>query len=173
MMVLLAALLSFAGPAGAHASVPTRTCAQRIEAGDDPLGFPVPGDGRILAGPLALSGLFPKTPSGLGPRQPNGRFWVKAVAFVKAGRPVVLSVPPASRGRLFTRYARRGNGEPAVRLEPCPPSTRAFSYDGPVGTVTAFSGGFDVTRPGCYRLDIAVDGGRTYRLRLSLGRPCR
>jgi hypothetical protein len=161
MMVLLAALLSFAGPAGAHASVPTRTCAQRIEAGDDPLGFPVPGDGRILAGPLALSGLFPKTPSGLGPRQPNSRFWVKAVAFVKAGRPVVLSVPPASRGRLFTRYARRGNGEPAVRLEPCPPSTRAFS------------GGFDVTRPGCYRLDIAVDGGRTYRLRLSLGRPCR
>jgi hypothetical protein len=71
MMLLLATLLSFAGPAGAHASIPTRTCAQRIEAGDAPLGFPVPADGRVLAGPLALSGLFPKTLLGLGPRQPT------------------------------------------------------------------------------------------------------
>jgi hypothetical protein len=173
MMLLVAALLSFAGPADALASVPTRTCAQRIEAGDAPLGFPAPSAGRVFAGPLALSGLFPKTTAGLGPRQANGRFAVKVGALVKAGRPLVLSVPAPYRGRLFTHYASRGDGESVVRIEPCPPSTPAFSYDGPVGSVTGFSGGFDVTRPGCYPLDVAVVGGRTYRVRLSLGRPCR
>jgi hypothetical protein len=42
-----------------------------------------------------------------------------------------------------------------------------------VGRVTGFSGGFSVTRAGCYPLDVAVVGGRRYRVRLSLGRPCR
>ena len=35
------------------------------------------------------------------------------------------------------------------------------------------AGGFGVSRAGCYPLDVRVVGGRTYRVRLSLGRPCR
>ena len=173
MLFLLLALASLAAGPDASASTPTRTCAQRIEAGGAPLPFPGPRSGRVLAGPLALSGLFPRTPSGLGPRHENGRFWLKVGALVRAGRPIVLSVPTRYRGTFFVNYAGSGTGEPVVRIEPCPPSTPAFSYDGPVGPVTGFSGGFEVTRPGCYPLDVAVVGGRTYRVRLSLGRACR
>jgi hypothetical protein len=167
MVVLALALVLAAAPP------PARTCAERIEAGGAPLRFPAPAPNRLFAGPLALAGGFTGSPADLGPRGENGRYGTKAGALVRAGRPVVLSVPARYRGRLFTRYARAGEGEAAVRLEPCPPSTRAFSYDGVVGRVTGFSGGFEVTRPGCYPLDVRVAGGRSYRLRLSLGRPCR
>ena len=177
MRILVAlSVLALAGPAaaaGTVSSVPTRTCQERIEAGDAPLRFPAAGSGRIAAGPLALSGYFPTTLAALGPRRENGRFSTKAGALVRAGRPVVLSVPPRFRGTLFLRYARRGDGEPVVRIEPCAPSTRAFSYDGIVGPVTGFSGGFDVTRPGCYPLDVRAVGGRSFRVRLPLGRTCR
>jgi len=176
-MRILAAVfvLALAGvtAAGAVSSVPTRTCEERIEAGDAPLLFPAARSGRIAAGPLALSGHFPITVAALGPRHENGRFSTKVGALVRAGRPVVLSVPQRFRSTLFLHYARRGDGEPVVRIEPCAPSTRAFSYDGVVGPVTGFSGGFEVTRPGCYPLDVRVVGGRSFRVRLPLGRSCR
>ena len=173
MLLLLLAALALAAPVDARAPSPVRTCAERIEAGDAPIPFPRPRSGSVFAGPLAFSGHFPRTPAALGPRGEDGRYWVKVGALVRAGRPVVLSVPARHRGTLVLHYARDGDGGPVVRIEPCPRATSAFSYDGVVGPVTAFSGGFGVTRPGCYPLDIAVDGGRTYRLRLSLGRPCR
>lgn len=173
-MVILAALLALAGPAGAAApAIPTRTCEQRIEAGDAPLPFPVRGRGRIFAGPFALAGYFPATPAALGPRGENGRFSAKVGAFVRAGRPVVLSVPLSYRSTFFVHYAQTRAAGAAVRIEPCPPSTPAFSYEGTVGPVTGFSGGFEVTRPGCYPLDVRVEGGRSYRVRVALGRACR
>ena len=162
-----------ASAVAAAAPVPTRTCEQRIEAGDAPLRFPAPARGTIFAGPLALSGHFPTTPARLGPRHENGRFSTKVGALVRAGRPVVLSVPRRFRGALFVHYARTRGGGPAVRLQPCAPSTPAFSYDGTVGGVTGFSGGFEVTRPGCYPLDVRVVGGRTHRVRIAFGYPCR
>jgi hypothetical protein len=172
-MLLLLVLLAVAGAADAKPPpVPTRTCEQRIEAGGAPLRFPAVRKGRVFAGPLALSGLFPTTPAGLGPRLENGRFSVKVGALVRAGGPVVLSVPAGHRGTLFLHYARGGTGESVVRIEPCLPSTPAFSYDGPVGPVTGFSGGFEVTKPGCYPLDVRVVGRQAHRVRLSLGRPC-
>ena len=73
---------------------------------------------------------------------------------MRAGKPVVLSVPERYRSRLFLHYSRTDQGEPVVRIEPCPPSTRAFSYAGRVGPVTGFSGGFELTHPGCYPLDV-------------------
>lgn len=171
--VFVLALAGAVATARAASSMPTRTCEERIEAGDAPLPFPPARSGRITAGPLAFSGHFPTTLAALGPRHENGRFSTKAGAFVRAGRPVVLSVPRRFRGTLFLHYAREGDGEPVVRIEPCAPSTRAFSYDGTVGPVTGFSGGFEVTRPGCYPLDVRVVGGRSYRVRLPLGRACR
>jgi hypothetical protein len=173
ILVAVLVLLSLAAASAGSASTPIRTCAERIEAGDAPLRFPAPSANRVLAGRLAFSGHFPRTPAGLGPRHENGRFATKVGALVRTGAPVVLSVPPAQRGRLFVVYSRSGHGEGVVRVEPCPPSTRAFSYDGGVGPVTGFSGGFEVTRPGCYPLDVRHVGGRTYRVRLPLGRLCR
>ena len=173
-MALLLAVVSFLLPAEAAAPAPpVRTCEQRIEAGGGPIPFPAPRSGSVVAGPLAFSGHFPRTQAGLGPRGEDGRYWVKVGALLRAGRPVVLSVPARYRGVLVTHYARDEAGEAAVRIEPCAPSTPAFSYAGPVGPVTAFSGGFGVSRAGCYPLDVRLVGGRSYRVRLSLGRPCR
>ena len=170
-ILLLAAAATTAAAAGS--SVPVRTCAERIEAGDAPLRFPAPSPNRILAGRLAFAGHFPRTPAGLGPRHENGRFATKVGALVRAGPPVVLAVPQGQRGRVFLEYSRSGTGEPVVRIEPCAPTTRAFSYSGVVGPVTGFSGGFEVSEPGCYPLDVRHVGGRTHRVRLPLGRPCR
>ena len=173
-LLVLTMLLAASGEAAqAETPLPTRTCAQRIEAGDAPLRFPVDRARAVFAGPLALAGHFPTTSAALGPRLENGRYSTKVGALVRAGRPVVLSVPARFRGTLYTHYAQARDGESAVRIEPCPPSLPAFSYDGPVGPVTGFSGGFEVTRPGCYPLDVRVVGGRSYRVRLALGRPCR
>jgi hypothetical protein len=173
-MALLLAALSFFLPAGAAAPAPpVRTCEQRIEAGGAPIPFPSPRSGSVFAGPLAFAGSFPRAPADLGPRGADGRYWVKVGALLRAGRPVVLSVPARVRGVLVTQYARDEEGEAAVRIEPCPPSTPAFSYDGRVGPVTAFSGGFGVSRAGCYPLDVRVVGGRSFRVWLPLGRPCR
>jgi hypothetical protein len=169
---VLAAVAATASTANAE-EIPTCACEARIEAGDAPLRFPGPSSGSIFAGPLAFSGHFAKTVSALGPRRENGRFFAKVGALVRAGNPVVLSVPERYRSRLFLHYSRTDQGEPAVRIQPCPPSTRAFSYAGRVGPVTGFSGGFELTHPGCYPLDVQVFGGRTYRVRLPLGRACR
>ena len=170
--VLAAVAAGGAGPASAE-EIPTRACEARIEAGDAPLRFPGSESGSIFAGPLAFSGLFAKTVSALGPPRENGRYFAKVGALVRAGKPVVLSVPERYRSRLFLHYSRTDQGEPVVRIQPCPPSTRAFSYAGRVGPVTGFSGGFELTHPGCYPLDVRVVGGRAYRVRIPLGRPCR
>ncbi|MFL5940347.1 MAG: hypothetical protein ACJ75Q_08590 [Gaiellaceae bacterium] len=172
-IVLTALVLAASAATASGADVPVRTCAERIEAGDAPLRFPGPSANRVLAGPLAFSGYFPRSPAALGPRNANNRYATKVGALLRAGAPVVLSVPPRHRGRLFLEYSRTGRDEPVVRLEPCPPSTPAFSYAGAVGAVTGFSGGFEVTQPACYSLDVRHVGGRTYRVRLPLGRPCR
>ena len=148
-----------------------RTCAERIEAGDAPILFPGLRSGSVFAGPLAFSGYFPRTSAALGSRGEDGRYWVKVGALVRAGRPVVLSVPARHRGVLVLHYARDGDGEPVVRIEPCP-RPRPPSLLRRRGRA-----GDRVQRrlrrhpAGLYPLDVAVVGGRSYRVRLSLGQP--
>jgi hypothetical protein len=172
LVVVLVAAAAAAGVATAQqAELPTRDCRSRIESGRGPLAFAQPRS--VAAGPVSFSGLLhAATPRGLGPRGDDGRFARKAGVSVRAGGAVVLSVPERYRQRLFLHYTRTEEGSSAVRLEPCPPGTPAFSYDGPVGRVTGFNGGFSTTHRGCYPLDVAA-GRRTYRLRIALGYPCR
>ena len=69
MRILVAVLVLAAAAATAAAggtSVPVRTCAERIEAGDAPLRFPAASPNRVFAGRLAFSGHFPRTPAELG-----------------------------------------------------------------------------------------------------------
>jgi hypothetical protein len=175
-LALAAALVAVAAAAGVAAAqepeVPTRDCRSRIESGRAPFTF-VTAD-SVVAGPLAL-GNVPRaaTRRGLGPRGEDGRFFVKAPTLVRAGRNVVVSIPERYRHRLFLRYTRSEEGTYAVRFDPCPPATRAFSYPGRVGDVTGFNGGFSLTRPGCYPLDVRVEGGRAYRVRVAFAYPCR
>ncbi|HWL32286.1 MAG TPA: hypothetical protein VNP89_01675 [Gaiellaceae bacterium] len=170
--VLVAAMAATAAPA-ANEEIPTRDCRSRIESGRGPLAFPTADS--VFVGPIALTALpFAATRAGLGPRrEEDGRFYRKAGALVRAGRPVVLSVPERYRDRLFLHYTRTDEGVAEVRLEPCPPGMRAFSYRGRVGKVTGFNGGFSLTHRGCYPLDVRVEGGRTHRVRIAFGYPCR
>ncbi len=172
-LALAAALVAAAAAAGAAAAqedeIPTRDCRGRIESGRGPLVFDTTR--ALVVGPVAFSGLHEK--ARLGPWGDEGRLGRKSGVLVRAGRSVVLSVPERYRDRLFLHYTRGEAGTSTVRLVPCAPATRAFSYDGRVGRVTGFSGGFSLTRPGCYPLDVRVEGGRSYRARLGLGYPCR
>jgi hypothetical protein len=168
---VLAVLAATAGPANAE-EVPTRDCRGRIESGRGPLSFVQ--HRAIVVGPIAFSGLLDAAPRrALGPWGDGGRLGRKSGVVVRAGRAVVLSVPERYRDRLFLHYSRGEAGTSDVRIVPCPPGTRAFSYDGRVGPVTGFSGGFSMTRPGCYPLDVRVEGGRAYRVRIAFGYPCR
>ena len=169
---LVAAVAATAAPA-ANEEIPTRDCRSRIESGQGPLAFPAAGS--LFAGPVAFSALpHAATPAGLGRRrEEDGRFYRKSGVLVRSGRAVVLSVPERYRNRLFLHYTRTDEGVSEVRLEPCPQAMRAFSYDGPVGKVTGFNGGFSLTHRGCYPLDVRVEGGRTHRVRIAFGYPCR
>jgi len=172
-LALAATLVTAAAVAGVAAAedgeIPTRDCRGRIESGRGPLVFETTRS--LVVGPVAFSGL--RELARLGPWGDEGRRGRKSGVLVRAGRPVVLSVPERYRDRIFLHYTRSEAGTSSVRLVPCAPATRAFSYDGPVGRVTGFSGGFSVTRQGCYPLDVRVEGGRSYRTRLALGYPCR
>jgi hypothetical protein len=164
------AALAVAGTAPAQEDIPTRDCRSRIESGRGPLSFP--SQGAVVAGPVAFSGLQ-RVARSLGRRGDDGRYFVKAGATVRSGRPVTISVPARFGDRIGLAYARTPEPVAAVRFEPCPPATRAFSYVGRVGTVTGFNGGFVLTKPGCYRIEVRVEGARTHAVRVPFGYPCR
>ena len=92
---------------------------------------------------------------------------------VRAGRAVIVSVPERFADRIGLAYARTPEPVATVRFEPCLPATRAFSYKGRVGPVTGFNGGFVLTKAGCYRVEVGVEGGRTHSVRVPFGYPCR
>ena len=166
----LVAALAAAGAAPAEDDVPTRDCRTRAESGRAPLPFK--GANTIVAGPVAFSGLA-RAAAGLGPRGEDGRYSVKSPANVRAGRRVLIEIPARWRSRLQLRYAPGFIETSATRFVPCAPATRAFSYAGRVGAVTGFPGGFVLTAAGCYPLDVRVEGGRLYRIRIPFGYPCR
>jgi hypothetical protein len=149
---------------------PTRDCRTRIESGHGPWTFVTRGN--VVVGPVALTGL-----SSVAERLPRpdarGRSFAKSALLLRAGHAVTLTVPERLRGRFGLAHARTPEPVPAVRFTTCPPQTRAFSYDGVVGPVTAFNGGFVVSRRGCYPLDVRIDGRRAVRLRIPFGFPCR
>ena len=176
MIGALAAAVTLALTGGAAVTedeFPIRQCGERIESGRAPLAFPAAGSGAVVVGPVAFSGLPQAgTRAGIGTRLADGRYSRKVGLLVRAGRPVVLSVPEKYRDRLWLQYIWNEDTS-AARIEPCPPSTRAFSYAGRVGAVTGFSGGFLIAKRGCYPLDVRVVGGRTHRVRIAFGYPCR
>lgn len=164
------AVLGASAPAAGQTDVPTRDCRSRIESGRGPLSFPA--EGAVVAGPVAFSGLQ-RVARSLGRPADDGRYFVKAAVTIRAGRRVTISVPARLVDRIGLAYATTPEPVPAVRFERCPPATRAFSYDGRVGAVTGFNGGFVLTRPGCYRVEVRVEDGRTHAVRIPFGYPCR
>jgi hypothetical protein len=174
--LLAAALIAAAVTSAAQAGTGTlvRDCAARLEPAHGPIVFSRPGD--LVIGPLSLGGL-----GTVAPAQRFGSFFaVKAIVSVRAGRAVVLSVPAPVASFVSLAYSpaalvqRPGPLFAAVRFVPCAPQTPAFSRSGTVGPVTQFGGVIVFTRPGCYPLDVRVDGGARFRGTVRLARPhCR
>lgn len=166
LLTALAAALSAA--AASAGGVPVRDCASRAEIGK-PVAFARAG--LVVVGPAGLTGLG-SVGKRLTERDANGRYQVKSALLLRAGHKVELSVPVSLRGRISLTYAE-GAAVPVVRFVACAASTKAFSYRGTVGGVTAFPGGFELTKPGCYPLDLSVDSTPPKRVRIPFGRPCR
>jgi hypothetical protein len=169
-----AALVTGGAIATTGEPVGVRPCDTRIEvAGSLVFG----GSHDVVVGPVAFSGLRRvASPAVLATwRLGPARYEIKSVVVVRTGAPVTISVAPRSRRRLALEYVqptRAGVRWPAfsaVRLEPCPPDTPAFVGGGTVGSLTAFSGGFLVRRPGCYVVEARRESRPPVRRTISFG----
>lgn len=155
------ALAVLGGPAVADAA-PARDCKTRGEGQRPIRSLVAPGDLQI--GPVAFFGLArladPKAFAHFGPAV-HGRYLVKTPIKVRAGRVVSVSIDAADRsvaGLTFDSRADLRTGVPAVRFMACEKGERAFAYDGAVGPVTAFAGGFSLASPACVGVTVRVRG---------------
>lgn len=180
-----APLLMFALMAGqAQAAEPPRveglrTCAQRIEVTGDRTPRTRPSDVRL--GPVLFFGLRKAAdPDAHEPfDQDADPTWKTAIA-VKTGEPVVLAIAGGRTSGASLIYDMRqfraetvagGGGDAAVRVKPCPPSTRRFSDGRRVGRWTLFSGGFMFEGPRCVGVQV-YRSGRVWSRTVGFGTEC-
>ena len=171
-VLTLALMLVVAEPASA--AVPVRDCGSRGE-GQRPIRRLV-DRGDLQIGPVAFVGLArladPSRFGGVGESR-NGRVLLKTPLKVRAGRVVTVRVSSADRsvaGLTFVHGAPLATGQPAVKFVACRKGERAFSYDGVVGAVTGFPGGFSLAGPACVHMSVRVRGYRTvYARTVSFG----
>jgi hypothetical protein len=150
------------GPAGAF----VRTCESSVY-GDL-------GDGwreqSVVVGPLAFVALrYAARQPAVDFRRRGGRYQgLKALAVVKAGATVTLTVPAAERRHLSLLYDpgawkednryRIADGDTAVTFQSCPPAQTPLGADG-----TQFNGGFLVAGPRCATLEVSTPQWRAPR----------
>jgi hypothetical protein len=169
LLIALSALAVAVPAAGAQAP-PAVGCPDHIE-GDGPL--PGPDRARdVVRGPLALLGAREIQRH----RVPIGRYGVRLGILLAAGHEATIAVHPESREVAQLEYRFEGGrrvAEPQVAFRACEGDEPRFSGPGRVGPRTIWAGGLRVRRPGCVRLEIAVDGAAADVVRLPFGRPCR
>jgi hypothetical protein len=152
---------------------PLRSCGSRAEGGRPPVVVARPGD--VVIGPVALSGLRRVfSARGFEHDRAGSVYLVKAGAMVRAGVRATLIVGAGSRERAALTFATRrlrslSDGHPAVTFEACDAGEPAFSYDGEVGIVTGFAGGFILRRAGCVALEVRAAGRRSVRANVPFG----
>jgi hypothetical protein len=153
---------------------PTRDCSTHVE-GPGPIDTKPP-PGSLVVGPLSFAGLRSSASRrGLALHRARGGYGVKAGVGVPAGVRATLSIARNARSWAALQYARRVPGKPwprssaVVRFEACAADHPAFSYDGPVGPITGFSGGVQLKRPGCLPLEVRVAGQPVVRARVPFG----
>ena len=152
-----------AAPTG-DGPVPVRDCSGRTEPTRGHLRFASAND--VVVGPVSFTSLRLASSRRAGSRRPDGTILVKAAAKVLWGPPVTVSIAAPDRTVVALEYTR--TPAPAVRFEGCPPGMRMFNglrYR----RVTGFSGGFALTKRGCYGIEVQAVGRRTYRRTVSLG----
>jgi hypothetical protein len=152
---------------------PLRDCATRAEGGAPPDTETHPGD--VVVGPFTFLRLDRvASRRGLEHYRSRRGYQIKAGVAVAAGARATLAIGRRARGWAALVYAPRRPGEPerrdaAVRFQACAADEPAFSYDGPVGPVTGFSGGFILQRRGCVPLEARVPGRPTVRIVVPFG----
>jgi hypothetical protein len=157
---------------------PLRGCADRAEGGKPQADAPLPG--QVVVGPFRFGGLARHASRRQLEFDRAGRVYaIKAGVLLPAGVRATLSIGRRARGWASLDYAPRRPGEPrrlhdVIRFQACPADQPAFSYDGPLGPVTGFPGGFVLTRPGCLALEARVPGRPVVRATVRFGvRRCR
>ncbi len=152
---------------------PLRGCADHVE-GPGP-STTAPFGGQVVVGPLRFAGLAGEaSPRALAINRSGDVYRVKAGVGVPAGVRATLTIGRSARGWAALAYAPREPGkvqreDAAVRLQACAADHPAFSYGGPVGPITGFSGGFVLKRPGCVPLEGRVAGQPAAHRRVSFG----
>ena len=164
-VVLLSAALAIALASDAGAAQPTRDCSTRGEGPAPLTQLARPGD--LQLGPVAFMGLGKLGDPGEFGRvasRMRGRYVLKVPLAVRAGRVVNVSVKPIGRIGVGLAFVRRAShrGVPRVRFVACDRDEPAWSYNGTVGPVTGFPGGFSLSARGCVAIRVAVRGGRAY-----------
>ena len=162
--VVAGVALAFAVTAAdASAALATRDCDSRGEGTRPVTRLVRPGD--LQLGPVAFIGLHRIADRDAleGFRTRDG-YSVKTPLAVRAGRVVTVSV--SAPGYLTFVHGRRVR---RVRFIACDRDEPAFSYDGKVGGVTGFPGGFFLREPACVAVRVAVRGGRRYSALVPFG----
>lgn len=152
---------------------PLRGCAEHVEGPKPSTTTAVPGD--VAVGPLRFRGLADIASRRSFEIDNTGAYYgVKSGVGVPAGMRATLSIGRSARSWASLTYGPRRPGQPdrvdnAVRFQACAAEHPAFSYDGPVGPVTGFSGGFRLKRAGCVPLEVRVAGRPTVRKTIAFG----
>jgi hypothetical protein len=161
LVAAAAVMLAFTTAPGERTGV--RTCSERAEV-VGPAGAPTPTANDLWVGRrLWLAGA--RRADFHFDYRDDGDLWLKSLAIVRAGRDVTLRVPRFERARLGLRYdgdaTRVEDADVAVVIKPCPRRMKEWTY---------YPGGFLFKRPGCYALDVRIEGASAHRYRLALGR---
>lgn len=141
---------------------PVRGCGSRAEGGQPFTTFASPGE--LVLGPVAFGNLeHVASASGLRPFRARVGYLVKGGLRVRAGTRATVVIAPEARSWVSLSYVARrldrvADGDPAITFQACAEDVPAFSYDGPVGLVTGFAGGYILSRPGCVPLEVRVPG---------------
>jgi hypothetical protein len=175
--ITLALAAIAAVPAGGVAERPdgVRGCATRAEV-TGPLHLRNKANVRI--GPVVFYGLA--KPVRLDRIRGRDRSLKSGIA-VRAGRPVLLRIPPEARTDIALEYAVRrdgsfpdvrhvADGQALVRVSACPPDTRRFTDGRRIGPWTGFAGGFVMRAAGCYPIEVARAGKPFKRRVIRFGR---
>jgi hypothetical protein len=171
--------------AGAAPSVGVVACAERAEAGGPrPTAEEIREARRssFVVGAVTLWGVRLAQGHAFGPGGARGDDGWKAGVSVRGYRPVTVRVAQRDRRWVALDYVRPavdrrvrhvGDGDSAVRFEPCPPGTRSFG-GGTLGPETSWAGGFLVARRGCATLLVRRAGARrSAPVRVGFGVHCR
>jgi hypothetical protein len=111
----------------------------------------------------------PSTVIDLSPVRAGENRFAKWGLEVRAGRPVVLAVPPSWRRTYSLAFA--ADGRAVRRVRDGAAVVKVHSCAGLLGRWNRYAGGYEVRRGMCIPLIVRA-GGRTERIRLSVGRRC-